>query len=98
MTPTANMVVLMILAVLSFIPIKYVYPSRLDYLTNNRYMRYGMLFITVLWGAATAGLLWLYPRTSHFLVGISLGYVLIYIAISLYRTCVPLSTLALGSE
>jgi phosphatidylcholine synthase len=98
MTPTANMVVLMILALLSFIPIKYVYPSRLDYLTDNRYMRYGMLFITMLWGAATAGLLWLYPRTSHFLVGISLGYVLIYIAISLYRTCVPLPTLALGSE
>ena len=100
MTPVTNMVILMVLAVLSFVPIKYVYPSRLDYLTNNRYMRYAMVFITLLWGAATLGLLFLYPRTSHFLVGISLGYVLVYIGISLYRTCVPLTmhTLALVEE
>jgi phosphatidylcholine synthase len=99
MSPMANMFTLMVLVLLSFVPIKYVYPSRLDYLTNNRYMRYAMLFITILWGAATAGLLWIYPRTSHFLVGVSIGYVLIYIAISLYRTCVPLnSSLALVEE
>lgn len=99
MAPLANMAVLLVLVLLSFVPIKYVYPSRLDYLTNNRYMRYGMVFITVIWGAATAGLLWLYPRTSHFLVGVSLGYVLVYVAISLYRTWVPLhSSLALVEE
>ena len=96
MTPSVNMVILLTLAVLSFVPIKYVYPSRLDYLTNNRYIRFGMVLITVLWGAATTGLLWLYPRTNHFLVAISLGYVLVYIAISLYRTWVPLQSLTLA--
>lgn len=99
MTPMANMITLLVLVLLSFVPIKYVYPSRLDYLTDNRYLRYGMVFLTVLWGVATAGLLWLYPRTSYFLVGVSIGYVLIYVAISLYRTCVPLhSSLALVEE
>ena len=99
MTPLANMITLLVLVFLSFVPIKYVYPSRLEYLSNNRYLRYAMLLITVLWGVATAGLLWLYPRTSHFLVGVSLGYVLIYIGISLYRTWVPLNTcLALVEE
>jgi phosphatidylcholine synthase len=99
MTVITNMVILLTLVLLSFVPIKYVYPSRLDYLTHNRYMRYSMLFITILWGAATAGLLWLYPRTNHFLVGISLGYVMVYVGISLYRTFVPLhSDLALVEE
>ncbi len=91
MSPVVNTIILLTLTVLSFVPIKYVYPSRLDYLTHNRYMRYAMLGITILWGAATTGLLWLYPHTSHFLVGISLGYVLVYMAISLYRTWVPLN-------
>lgn len=92
MSPMTNMIILLVLSVLSFVPIKYVYPSRLDYLTNNRYMRYGMILITVMWAAATSGLLWLYPRTSHLLVGVSLGYVLVYMAISLYRTWVPLNS------
>ncbi|HTM63528.1 MAG TPA: CDP-alcohol phosphatidyltransferase family protein [Gammaproteobacteria bacterium] len=99
MSPFANMIILLVLVLLSFVPIKYVYPSRLDYLTHNRYMRYGMLFSTIIWGAATAGLLWLYPRTSYFLVGVSIVYVGIYIAVSLYRTCVPLNPqLALVEE
>lgn len=99
MTAISNMVMLLTLVFLSFVPIKYVYPSRLDYLSNNRYMRYAMRFITILYGAATIGLLWLYPRTSHFLVGVSLGYVMVYVGISLYRTCVPLdSSLALVEE
>lgn len=100
LSPAMNLMILTVLTILSFVPVKYVYPSRLDHLTNNRYMRYAMLLMTVLWGAATTGLLWLYPRTSHFLVTISLGYVLVYLAISLYRTLVPLSMprLALADE
>jgi len=86
------MIILMSLAVLSFIPIKYIYPSRLDYLTENQYLRVSMALITVIWGAATSGLLWLYPQSNHFLVAISLGYLLLYIVISLYRTWVPLTS------
>lgn len=90
MNSAANMVILMALAVLSFVPIKYVYPSRLDYLTNNKYLRLGMVIITVIWGAATSGLLWLYPQSNRFLVAISVGYTLLYLGISLYRTWLPL--------
>ena len=98
--PILNLVILSLLTILSFVPIKYVYPSRLDHLTHNRYMRYAMLLLTIIWGAATVGLLWLYPRTSPVLVSISLGYVLVYLAISLYRTLVPLHLplLALGNK
>jgi len=90
LSPITNMIILMSLAVLSFVPIKYVYPSRLDYLTDNKYLRISMVVITMIWGAATCGLLWLYPLSNHFLVLISVGYCLLYMGISLYRTWFPL--------
>ncbi len=95
MSPITNMIILLTLAVLSFVPIKYIYPSRLDYLTNNKYLRMSMVVITILWGIATSGLLWLYPLSNHFLVAISVGYCLLYLCISLYRTWVPLTKLEL---
>ena len=98
MNHIANMCILILLALLSFVPIKYVYPSRLDYLTNNKYLRISMVVLTILWGAATSGLLWLYPQTNNFLIAISIGYILLYIAISLYRTCIPLLHLSLIQE
>lgn len=98
MSEVTNMIILLVLAILSFVPIKYVYPSRLDYLTNNKYLRVSMVLVTILWGAATTGLLWLYPQSNHFLVGISLGYALLYIGISLYRTWIPLTPLTAVSE
>ena len=98
MSSVTNMIILLSLAVLSFVPIKYVYPSRLDYLTNNKYLRGSIVVMTVLWGASTSGLLWLYPQSNHFLVAISLGYTLLYIGISLYRTWIPLTSLAFAEE
>lgn len=86
-----NVIVLVTLAILSFVPIKYVYPSRLDYLTNNNFLRISMVAFTMLWGVATAGLLWLYPQTNHLLVVVSVGYTLFYFGISLYRTFNPLA-------
>lgn len=87
-----NLVILLTLAVLSFVPIKYVYPSRLDYLTHSKILRLGMLLATILWGLATAGLLWVYPQSSLPLVVVSMGYLILYVVISLYRTWVPLNS------
>lgn len=98
MSPVVNMCILLLLAILSFVPIKYVYPSRLDYLTDNKFLRLSMVIITILWGAATTGLLWVYPRSNHALVAISIGYCLLYLGISLYRTWVPLTSLEFASE
>lgn len=93
-----NLIVLLALAVFSFIPIKYVYPSRLDYLSDNKFLRAAMIIMTVGWGGATAGLLWLYPETNHLLVAISVGYTLLYFGISLYRTFNPLLLLSFAQE
>ncbi len=93
MSNFTNLIILLCLAVLSFVPIKYIYPSRMDYLTNNKYLRVAMVCMTVLWGMATSGLLWLYPQSNHFLVAISMGYILLYIGLSLYRTWIPLNAI-----
>lgn len=92
MNPWVNLIILFALAALSFVPIKYVYPSRLDFLTHSKWLRIGMLVATIVWGAATSGLLWVYPQTNHLLVFISMAYILLYVVISLYRTWVPLPT------
>lgn len=86
----SNLLILLTLALLSFIPVKYIYPTRLDYLSGNRYLRMGMGASTVLWGVISIWLLWLYPATNHLLVALSLSYILFYLCFSLYRTRYPL--------
>jgi len=90
MNPWTNLMITLLLAALSFVPIKYVYPSRLDYLTHSPILRLAMLLATLVWGVATAGLLWVYPKTNIILVSLSMGYLILYLGISLYRTWVPL--------
>jgi len=90
MSPWTNMSILLALSVLSFVPIKYVYPSRLDYLSHKGSLRVSMLLATILWGFTVAGLLWIYPNTNPPLVMMSMSYLVLYVVISLYRTWVPL--------
>lgn len=90
MSPWVNLIILFILAILSFVPIKYVYPSQLDYLTHSKFLRLATLISTVVWGIATGGLLWIYPKSNTVLVTISMSYLMLYVTISLYRTWVPL--------
>lgn len=85
-----NLAVIIVLTVATFIPIKYVYPSRMDYLTKNTFLRRGMFLLTLLWGITTIGLLWDYPRLNVIYVVISMGYIIIYLLASLYRTFKPM--------
>lgn len=97
-SPWINLVIVFVLAVLAFVPIKYVYPSRLDYLTRSQWLRRAMLAATILWGVATGALLWIYPATNLLLVILSIGYAIFYVLISLYRTFVPLEGVSLESR
>lgn len=90
MSEWVNLAVLVGLSFLSFVPIKYVYPSRLDYLSEKKSLRFIMLLITILWGFSTAGLLWLYPSSNKMLLSISISYMIVYVGISFYRTWAPL--------
>jgi len=88
--PAVNGGLLVVLGLLVFVPIKYVYPSRLDYLTRRQGLRRLMLGSTILWGMASAWLLWIYPRSSLLATEFMLAFALFYVLVSLYRTFVPL--------
>lgn len=89
-SPITNVFIIFTLCALSFIPIKYIYPSRLQYISNNYAVRVFMFVATIVWAIATALLLVSYPDKQPILNVISIGYILLYFFFSLYRTFVPL--------
>jgi phosphatidylcholine synthase len=76
---------LLVLAALVFVPIKYLYPSRTEKLWYSN-MTLATLWLA-LWAAITATL----PDAPAVLVGLSLVYVVYYIVVSLWLTFSPAS-------
>jgi len=73
---TINAAILVSLAILVFVPIRYVYPSRsrvAPYLTNG---------LGVIWGALMLVMLWQYPAVSRAVFLVSLIYPIYYLALS----------------
>lgn len=87
---TFNTILLLVLTVFVFVPIKYVYPSRMDYLTSLPWLRKLMLFGSVLYGITGALILWYYPEKPLGLVIYSFVYVAFYLGFSIFRTFKPL--------
>ncbi len=89
-TPAAfNAVLLIVLAILVFVPIKYVYPSRMEHLFKRTCTRRLMLLATVVYGIVSFLLLWIHPKLNVILVAYTVAYVILYFALSLYRTIQP---------
>lgn len=84
--PAINAGVLSIFILLVFVPILYVYPSRLDCLFPLRALKIVMHGFSIGYALATAMILWEYPSQNPLWLGISLAYIAIYIALSMYRT------------
>jgi phosphatidylcholine synthase len=76
--------------ILVFVPIKYIYLSRVDYLAHSKWLRTLMVLAAVLWGVTALWLLWIYPNSNRFWVIYSIAFFVAYILISIYRTFVPL--------
>jgi phosphatidylcholine synthase len=85
-----NAIILIILSVLIFVPIKYVYPSRLDYLTENKLLKLLMHVFSIIYGISSAMLLWSYPTMDPIFLTLSMGYVVLYLLLSFYRTYSPM--------
>lgn len=85
-----NAILLTLFSLLIFIPIKYVYPSRLDYLTKSKPLKILMHICSAVYGVSSACLLLFYPDTNKIFLGLSLGYVMMYLFLSFYRTLYPL--------
>lgn len=89
-SPVINACILLTCVVLVFVPIKYVYPSRLDYLTSLPWLRKMMLLASLTYGVVSVALLWTYPEKHSALLLYTLAYIVFYLGFSLYRTFIPL--------
>lgn len=88
--PILNLIVLSILCVMIFIPIKYVYPSRLDCLTSHKFLKFFMHIYAIIFGLSSIAALYTYPNPNKICLYISGSYVVIYMFLSIYRTFKPL--------
>jgi phosphatidylcholine synthase len=85
-----NVIVVIALTILTFIPIKYIYPSKLTNISHRKGVIIFMRIATLIWGAATIALLFTYPHKMPLLNAISIAYIILYFAFSIYRTLNPL--------
>ncbi len=92
MQPSTNAWIISFLSLMIFVPIKYVYPSRMDYLSRRHAVRAAMLIASIVYGIAGLGILWTYPKIQHSLMAYSMAYVVFYFVASFYRTLYPLAT------
>ncbi|MEM7126957.1 MAG: CDP-alcohol phosphatidyltransferase family protein [Chloroflexota bacterium] len=74
----ANFLVIIVLVVLVFIPIKYVYPSR-----TVRYQQLTMV-LSIVWGITCCIILFQYPEPNANLIWLSLLFAVYYVGISLF--------------
>lgn len=89
-SPLTNAILLIVLCIFIFIPIKYVYPSRLDYLTESRKLKILMHICSLSYGISGIFILLYHPNPHTIWLIVSLAYVVMYIFLSFYRTLSPM--------
>jgi phosphatidylcholine synthase len=77
-SPAANWTVLLIFAVMVFVPIKYIYPSRTEPLRPVT-LSYG-----IVWAVVTFAMLPMLPRVNQVMLAISLSFIVYYFAASFF--------------
>jgi phosphatidylcholine synthase len=85
LSPTTTGTILVVCSALVFVPIKYIYPSR------TRAFRTANLLLTAGWLVAYSVLLLDMPDPDAVVLWLSLGYLVYYVASSVYLTLYPVS-------
>lgn len=80
-----NLVIILVCGFLVFVPIKFIYPSRM-----SRFQKMTLL-ITAVWGLMNIIIIFQYPNFSMGLLRFTLLYLVYYIAVSFYLTTRPMS-------
>ena len=88
--PNINVGIIIVLFIFSFIPIKYVYPSRMTYVSHVKSIRLILFMLTMLWAASSLYVLATYPHQHAIITDYIVFYAFIYLGVSLYRTWKPL--------
>jgi phosphatidylcholine synthase len=76
LSPDMNALILLAFAVMVFVPIRYIYPSRTTVLPRTTNL------LAAVWAATLVVVLWQYPQASHALVLLSLAYPVYYFGLS----------------
>lgn len=84
-----NLSIFIILITLVFIPIKYIYISRMNYVTDSYIVKYIIYISSFIFGISAIHLLVFYPTINHFCLIYSFIYFSAYILFSLYKTINP---------
>lgn len=79
--PAVNGVILLVLAGLVFVPVRYIYPSR------TVPMRAVTNVLGVAWGITMFAMIWEYPAIPRLLFWASMAFPVYYVALSLVLTC-----------
>ncbi len=85
-----NAILLSLFCILIFVPVKYVYPSRLDYLTESKTLKILMHCCSAIYAISSVFLLLDYPQPHIIWLALSLGYIVMYLFLSFYRTYSPM--------
>jgi phosphatidylcholine synthase len=83
--PATVAALIVLFTVLVFVPVRYVYPSRTEAFWQLN------LALTALWLVSYAVLLAQYPHPNPVVVALSLGYLVYYVALSLWLTLRPIA-------
>lgn len=84
-----NGLIVVFFTISSFIPIKYIYLSRLDNFSPVKAWRVSMHCLTMIWGLATLALMSSYSHAStqyQAIVGFTMAYVIFYHFLSVYKS------------
>lgn len=93
-----NFTIIVTLSILIFVPIKYLYLSRLDNVTKNKTLKLSLILFSIIYGVSSVMLLIEYPKNPLIFVVISWAFILLYLGLSLYRTFVPIESQSSSSH
>lgn len=85
-----NQLLVIFLCIMSFVPIKYIYPSRIGNLFRSAVYRYIFSFLTYAWAFIGLMMIISYPRISDWMIAYNIFYWVVYFGLSLFRTFYPL--------
>ena len=85
-----NFIIVIVLFILTFIPIKYIYPSRMRYVSGKKIFLISLFTCTLIWGVATIVSVIMWPKLNPILALLIISYILLYFGLSIYRTIKPL--------
>ena len=86
-----SLIILILCVILIFIPIKYIYPSKITNISNDIYIKFLFLLKTVLYFISMICLVCKINIMYKFNIIYSIYYIIFYILFSIYRTYFPIN-------